>query len=249
MSCTFRAFQIELNCFTALREGAQKPTITLHPRPPPISELGPNALQELLPEIPLWVKTPDYERVDWLNKFLLDMWPFLDTAICKIIRSTTQPIFAEYIGKYQIKAIDFDELSLGTLPPSVCDKRSILAVGDISEIIPDKVADIVVLEEPEHLTWYHHGKRWKTKFRLVIGIIHTNYLEYVKREKNGTMEAFLLKGISHKASWQTHTIEPRYPFPVLRDPAVSNRREREVRMQTCRRQGKGRRCQYSHCRS
>ncbi|KAL5154925.1 Digalactosyldiacylglycerol synthase 2, chloroplastic [Glycine soja] len=196
--------------------------------PPPISELGPNALQELLPEIPLWVKTPDYERVyddddddvtvllilflhviqvDWLNKFLLDMWPFLDTAICKIIRSTTQPIFAEYIGKYQIKAIDFDELSLGTLPPSVCDmnekqrrdKKSILAVGDISEIIPDKVADIVVLEEPEHLTWYHHGKRWKTKFRLVIGIIHTNYLEYVKREKNGTMEAFLLKGISHKA--------------------------------------------------
>ncbi|KAG4937147.1 hypothetical protein JHK85_052066 [Glycine max] len=48
------------------------------------------------------------------------------------------------------------------------DKRSILAVGDISEIIPDKVADIAVLEEPEHLTWYHHGKRWKTKFRLVI---------------------------------------------------------------------------------
>ncbi|RZB47922.1 Digalactosyldiacylglycerol synthase 2, chloroplastic, partial [Glycine soja] len=81
------------------------------------------------------------------------------------------------------------------------DKRSILAVGDISEIIPDKVADIVVLEEPEHLTWYHHGKRWKTKFRLVIGIIHTNYLEYVKREKNGTMQAFLLKGISHKASY------------------------------------------------
>ncbi|PNX80731.1 synaptotagmin-1 [Trifolium pratense] len=44
----------------------------------PISELGPVALQELLPEIPLWVKTPDYERVDWLNKFLSDMWPFLE---------------------------------------------------------------------------------------------------------------------------------------------------------------------------
>ncbi|ESW15718.1 hypothetical protein PHAVU_007G096000 [Phaseolus vulgaris] len=86
----------------------------------PISELGPNALEELLPEIPLWVKTPDYERIDWLNKFLLDMWPFLDTAICKIIRSTAQPIFAEYIGKYQIKAIEFDKLSLGTLPPTVC---------------------------------------------------------------------------------------------------------------------------------
>nr|XP_048334102.1 digalactosyldiacylglycerol synthase 2, chloroplastic-like [Ziziphus jujuba var. spinosa] len=78
------------------------------------------------------------------------------------------------------------------------DKRSILAVGDISEIIPDDDADVAILEEPEHLTWFHHGKRWKTKFRLVIGIIHTNYLEYVKREKNGKVRAFLLKYLN---SW------------------------------------------------
>ncbi|GMI66874.1 digalactosyl diacylglycerol deficient 2 [Hibiscus trionum] len=78
------------------------------------------------------------------------------------------------------------------------DKRSILPVGDISEIILDEEADIAVLEEPEHLTWFHHGKRWKTKFRLVIGIIHTNYLEYVKREKNGQFRAFLLKYVN---SW------------------------------------------------
>lgn len=78
------------------------------------------------------------------------------------------------------------------------DKRSILPVGDIAELISDEEADIAVLEEPEHLTWYHHGKRWKTKFRLVIGVIHTNYLEYVKREKNGRMQAFLLKHIN---SW------------------------------------------------
>ncbi|XP_019451085.1 PREDICTED: synaptotagmin-3-like [Lupinus angustifolius] len=86
----------------------------------PISELGPKALEELLPEIPLWVKTPDYERVDWLNKFLLDMWPFLDKAICGMIRLNAKPIFAEYIGKYHIKGIEFDKLSLGTLPPTLC---------------------------------------------------------------------------------------------------------------------------------
>ncbi|CAI8604115.1 unnamed protein product [Vicia faba] len=89
----------------------------------PISELGPIAVQELLPEIPLWVKTPDYERVDWLNRFLLDMWPFLEKAICGMIRTTVEPIFAEYIGKYQIKGIEFDQLSLGTLPPIVCGMK------------------------------------------------------------------------------------------------------------------------------
>ncbi|KAF7153159.1 hypothetical protein RHSIM_Rhsim01G0152600 [Rhododendron simsii] len=78
------------------------------------------------------------------------------------------------------------------------DKRSILAVGDITEVIPDEEADIAVLEEPEHLTWYHHGKRWKAKFRLVVGVVHTNYLEYVRREKNEQVQAFFLKYIN---SW------------------------------------------------
>lgn len=73
------------------------------------------------------------------------------------------------------------------------DKRSILPVGDITDVIPDEEADIAVLEEPEHLTWFHHGKRWKTKFNYVIGIVHTNYLEYVKREKQGRFKAFFLK--------------------------------------------------------
>ncbi|KAM7254346.1 hypothetical protein ACFE04_032028 [Oxalis oulophora] len=85
----------------------------------PIYELDSDSILELFPEMPLWVKNPDYDRVDWMNTFLSDMWPYLDKAICKIIRTTTKPIFAEYIGKYKIESIDFDTLTLGTLPPTV----------------------------------------------------------------------------------------------------------------------------------
>ncbi|CAN1797893.1 SYT3 [Linum perenne] len=94
-------------------------TVMQDPVVKPLVELDSDALENILPELPLWVKCPDYERVDWLNKFILRMWPYLDKAICAIIRTTAQPIFAEYVGKYGVEAIDFEHLSLGTLPPTV----------------------------------------------------------------------------------------------------------------------------------
>ncbi|CAK7325451.1 unnamed protein product [Dovyalis caffra] len=96
-----------------------KPKDVKDPVVRPFHELDTDAVLDILPDIPLWVKCPDYERVDWLNKFLSDMWPYLDKAICAMIRSTTQPIFAEYIGKYMIDAVEFEQLTLGTLPPTI----------------------------------------------------------------------------------------------------------------------------------
>ncbi|KAL6586454.1 hypothetical protein OROMI_001442 [Orobanche minor] len=85
----------------------------------PLCELDTIALEDLMPEIPLWVKSPDHDRVDWLNKFISDMWPFLDKAICSIIRSTAEPILAAYIGKFKIESIEFKKLNLGNLPPTI----------------------------------------------------------------------------------------------------------------------------------
>ncbi|EYU18119.1 hypothetical protein ABFS82_10G061500 [Erythranthe guttata] len=76
-------------------------------------------------------------------------------------------------------------------------RRSIIPAGDTSQFISSKDADIAILEEPEHLNWYHHGKRWTDKFNHVVGVVHTNYLEYIKREKNGALQAFLVKHINN----------------------------------------------------
>ncbi|XP_077229300.1 synaptotagmin-3-like [Tasmannia lanceolata] len=85
----------------------------------PLHELDSKALHALLSEVPLWVKNPNYDRVDWLNKFIHHMWPFLDKAICSTVRSMAKPIFNQYIGKFYIEDIAFDNLTLGSLPPSI----------------------------------------------------------------------------------------------------------------------------------
>ncbi|XP_015884867.2 synaptotagmin-2 [Ziziphus jujuba] len=95
-----------------------QPTDVKDPIIRPLVEQDTKALQRMLPEIPLWVKNPDFDRVDWLNKFIEILWPFLDKAICKTARSIAKPIIAEQIPKYKIESVDFEALTLGSLPPT-----------------------------------------------------------------------------------------------------------------------------------
>ncbi|KAL6517433.1 Arf guanine nucleotide exchange factor syt1 [Orobanche minor] len=84
----------------------------------PLAEQDSKSLQRLLPEIPFWVKNPDYDRMDWLNKFLQIMWPYLDKAICKTAKNIATPIIDEQISKYKIESVEFEALTLGSLPPT-----------------------------------------------------------------------------------------------------------------------------------
>lgn len=95
-----------------------QPTDVKDPVIRPLVEQDSKTLQRLLPEIPLWVKNPDYDRVDWLNKFIETMWPYLDKAICKTARDIAKPIIAEQIPKYKIESVEFEALTLGSLPPT-----------------------------------------------------------------------------------------------------------------------------------
>ena len=60
------------------------------------------------------------------------------------------------------------------------DFGSILPVGSITDVftVENVINDVCILEEPEHLTWHHSGNVWTELFNIVIGIIHTNYIEY-----------------------------------------------------------------------
>ncbi|KAH6780209.1 Calcium-dependent lipid-binding family protein [Perilla frutescens var. hirtella] len=67
----------------------------------PLVEQSSEFLQTLMPEIPLWIKNPDYDR-----------------AICKTVKQIAEPIIAEQIPKYKIESVEFEQLTLGGLPPT-----------------------------------------------------------------------------------------------------------------------------------
>ncbi|KDP29129.1 hypothetical protein JCGZ_16518 [Jatropha curcas] len=97
----------------------RKPEQVKDPIIRPLHELDTDSLLDLLLEVPMWMKHPDYDRIDWLNMFVLDIWPYLDKAVSNLIRSMANPMFEEYVGKFYIKSIGFKCLNLGNLPPTV----------------------------------------------------------------------------------------------------------------------------------
>jgi len=78
-------------------------------------------------------------------------------------------------------------------------ENSLYSMGDIIGLIPEKECDICVLEEPEHLNWYRApGENWTSKFKHVVGIIHTNYFVYATEQPAAFIRA---PGMRLLSSW------------------------------------------------
>ncbi|CAL9153098.1 unnamed protein product [Musa hybrid cultivar] len=95
-----------------------QPSDVQDPKIRPLVEHDSKSLERMLPEIPLWVKNPDYDRIDWLNKFLEMMWPYLNKAICRTAKQIADPIIADNTVKYKLDSVEFETFTLGSLPPT-----------------------------------------------------------------------------------------------------------------------------------
>ena len=43
---------------------------------------------------------------------------------------------------------------------------------------------------------FHSGARWTEKFKHVVGVVHTNYLEYAKREEGGGAKEVFMRHVN-----------------------------------------------------
>ncbi|OEU16810.1 hypothetical protein FRACYDRAFT_138536, partial [Fragilariopsis cylindrus CCMP1102] len=95
----------------------------------------------------------------------------------------------------QTYARELDNLQISFYPAKYHNSfGSIFATVDICTLIPKNEADIAILEEPEHLTWFRSLPisteeamiGWTAKFSYVVGILHTNYSAYMKQYGLGT---------------------------------------------------------------
>lgn len=96
----------------------------------------------------------------WPTSYLL-VWQTHCIAT-HIPKQAIQTCFLSCCMQVAFYAARYDQRLLGIFP-----------VGDLTQYIPDAEADIAVLEEPEHLTWFHHGQRWSSKFQHVVRLSNT----------------------------------------------------------------------------
>eukprot|EP00531_Pseudo-nitzschia_arenysensis_P001122 CAMPEP_0116120076 /NCGR_PEP_ID=MMETSP0329-20121206/2987_1 /TAXON_ID=697910 /ORGANISM="Pseudo-nitzschia arenysensis, Strain B593" /LENGTH=909 /DNA_ID=CAMNT_0003613831 /DNA_START=250 /DNA_END=2979 /DNA_ORIENTATION=+ len=88
------------------------------------------------------------------------------------------------------------------------DLGSVFAMGDIIQELPPDELDVCVLEEPEHLNWFRAPsmKSWTKQYNYVVGIVHTNYDQYVSQHYTGLwtapairlMSAAMVRAYCHK---------------------------------------------------
>lgn len=70
------------------------------------------AIEKRLNEFPTWISYPEFDRCEWLNKLIEQMWPTIATYLEHFVRHTIEPEM-----KKQISGLSFERIDLGDFPP------------------------------------------------------------------------------------------------------------------------------------
>ena len=118
--------------------------------------LTPEQQPKLFPSGVTFDSQPQQEQWirDWLRK------ADLDTAADSLCVRFYPAIYEEFLG-------------------AVIQRSGV----DITQVVPPSERDVAILDEPEHLNWYHHGTQWQKAYKHVVGVLHTNYAYYSRHEE------------------------------------------------------------------
>ncbi|CAB4004783.1 extended synaptotagmin-2-A-like isoform X1 [Paramuricea clavata] len=86
--------------------------------------------------IALQVFFPDVERAEWLNKFVAQLWPYVNEMVIKILKETVEPKIQESVPG-MLKSIYFTEISLGNRAPRIGGIKVYTENVKRSEVIMD----------------------------------------------------------------------------------------------------------------
>lgn len=72
-------------------------------------------IERALVDLPNWVILPDHERVEFLNKGIKQIWPYLNLFANKFIRDILLPNLKTYLPD-TLQSLRFETVDLGTIP-------------------------------------------------------------------------------------------------------------------------------------
>ncbi|XP_020611586.1 extended synaptotagmin-2-like isoform X2 [Orbicella faveolata] len=79
---------------------------------------------------------PDIERAEWLNKMLVQLWPYINDMVVKILKEQVEPEIQKNVPGF-LSSIHFEEISLGEVPPRIGGIKTYTHNVDRNEIIMD----------------------------------------------------------------------------------------------------------------
>ncbi|XP_068102422.1 extended synaptotagmin-3 isoform X2 [Hyperolius riggenbachi] len=86
-------------------------------------------------QLPAWVHFPDVERVEWINKILVQVWPYVGLYMEKHFREKIEPLVRASNG--HLKAFTFTKIHFGEKAPRVNGIKAYTKKVDKREVILD----------------------------------------------------------------------------------------------------------------